>query len=173
MKNKLNGIIVISLCIMGIWATSSCKKEVESNATDIELYTMAKSTENFTWYKNSDALLNKSSGSAHTQPFLRTRYNSVAATQLDSNGKTIPGSTFPEGSLVVKELYDNATKLGRYAILYKDSESDVADSDGWVWGYINADGSVAETSGNKGNACKTCHSQEDNIDNILMNIYFP
>jgi len=173
MKNKVNAILVISLCIGCMFTISSCKKEIEPNATDIELYNMAKSTENFTWYKNSDALLNKSSGSAHTQPFLRTRYNSVAATQLDRSGKVMTDASFAEGSLVVKELYDNATKLGRYAILYKNSESDFADSNGWVWGYIDADGSVAETSANKGNACKSCHSQEGNIDNILMNIYFP
>jgi hypothetical protein len=83
------------------------------------------------------------------------------------------GSTFPEGSLIVKELNDNSTTLGRYAILYKKSGSADADAKGWVWGYINADGGVAETASKKGSSCTSCHSQADNIDYMLMNKYFP
>ena len=83
------------------------------------------------------------------------------------------GATFPEGSLIVKELYDNSTTLGRYAILYKKSGSSDADAKGWVWGYINADGGVAEAASKKGSSCISCHSQADNIDYMLMNKYFP
>ena len=73
----------------------------------------------------------------------------------------------------VKELNDNSTTLGRYAILYKKSGSADADAKGWVWGYINADGGVAETASKKGSSCTSCHSQADNIDYMLMNKYFP
>jgi len=172
MKNNLKTIIVISIFLVGILTLNSCKKE-EAAGTDKELFDMAQETSGFIWYKNSNALLEKSSGSGHPQPFLRTRYNSVAATKLDSNGRVISGAIFPEGSLVVKELYDNSTSLGRYAILYKNSGSADADAKGWVWGYINSDGSVAEPASNKGSACINCHSQADNIDYMLMNKYFP
>ena len=173
MRNKLKTITVLSFCLVSIWTINSCKKEKEATGTDKELYEMAKATSGFTWFKNSSSLLNKSSGSGHPQPFLRTRYNSVAATKLDSNGKIMTGATFPEGSLIVKELYDNSTTLGRYAILYKKSGSADADAKGWVWGYINADGSVAEAASKKGSSCISCHSQTDNIDYMLMNKYFP
>ncbi len=119
MRNKLKTITVITFCLTGIWTINSCKKENEAIGTDKELYEMSKTTSGFVWYKNSNALLDKSSGSAHPQPFLRTRYNSIAAGKLDSNGKIQQGAIFPEGSLIVKELHDNSTKLGRYAILYK------------------------------------------------------
>jgi len=173
MKNKLKTFIVMSFCLVCIWTIYSCKKEKAATGTDKELYEMSKPTSGFTWYKNSSSLLNKSSGSAHPQPYLRTRYNSVAATQLDSNGKIIAASIFPDGSLIVKELFDNATTLARYAILYKKSDSPDADAKGWVWGYINANGNVVDAASNKGSSCISCHSQTDNIDYMLMNKYFP
>lgn len=173
MKKKLKTITVLSFCLVSIWTINSCTKDKEATGTDNELYEMAKATSGFTWFKNSSSLLDKSSGSGHPQPFLRTRYNSVAATKLDSIGKIMTGATFPEGSLIVKELHDNSTTLGRYAILYKKSGSADADAKGWVWGYINADGSVAEASSKKGSSCISCHSQADNIDYMLMNKYFP
>lgn len=155
-----------------IFITPSCKKEKKDDI-DKQLYEMAKETNGFSWYKNSDTLLNKSSGTGHSQPFLRTRYNSTAATKLDTNGKVMSGISFPEGSLIVKELFDNSSTIGRYAILYKQSGNKNADSKGWVWGYVNADGSVASPSSNKGGSCINCHSQAGNIDYMLMNKFFP
>lgn len=152
---------------------NACKKDDELEGIDKQLYDMATSTSGFTWYKKSSTLLNKSSGSGHSKPFLRTRYNSTAASVLDSTGKIIPGSVFPNGSVVVKELFDNSTEIGRYAVLYKKPSDGNADADGWVWGYINSDQTVAESASKKGASCRGCHSQTDNIDFNLMNVYFP
>ena len=173
MRNKQKTILFLFICLTSIWTINSCKKEKEAIGTDKELYEISKTTSGFVWYKNSNALIDKSSGSAHAQPLLRTRYNSVAASKVDSNGKVKQGEIFPEGSLIVKELHDNSTTLGRYAILYKNSGSADADAKGWVWGYINADGTVAESASKKGSSCISCHSQADNIDYMLMNKYFP
>lgn len=161
------------ICLTGIWTINSCKKEKEDIGTDKELYKMSKTVSDFVWYNHSSNLLNKSSGSAHPYPFLRTRYNSIASSKLDSDGKIMTGATFPEGSLIVKELYENASTLGRYAILYKKSGSVNADANGWVWGYIDADGKIAESASKKGSSCINCHLQTDNIDYMLMNKYFP
>lgn len=173
MKTKLKTIAVLSFFLITILTINSCKKEKQAEGTDKELYEMSKNSNGFVWYKNSSSLLDKSSGSAHPQPFLRTRYNSIAATKLDSNGKVMLDAEFPEGSLIVKELFDNSTTLGRYAILYKKSASPDADAKGWVWGYINSDGAVVESASKKGTSCISCHSQADNIDYMLMNKYFP
>ena len=151
----------------------SCKKDEQATGTDKELYDMAKVTSGFTWYKYSDELLDKSSGSGHNFPFLRTRFNETAAAYLDSTGKVIDGTVYPEGSLVVKELYENANTLSRYAVLDKKPGHDDADANGWVWGYINADESIAEPASNRGDACISCHQQNGNIDYILMNKFFP
>ena len=149
----------------------SCEKEAKG--TDKLIFDASKKTEGFVWYKFSDELLEKSIGSGHSQPFLRTRYNEIASDMLDSSGKVLVDAKFPEGSLIVKELYDDIYTLTRYAILYKESDNKNADNNGWVWGYINTDGTVAEPSSNKGAACFNCHSQPGNIDYMLMNSYFP
>jgi hypothetical protein len=165
--------LFIASFLLIILTTNACKNENQAIGTDQELYEMAQTTQGFRWYKNSTSLLSKSSGSGHSNPFLRTRYNAIAASKLDSTGKIQTGATFPEGALIVKELYDNSTSLGRYAMLYKKSTHSDADALGWVWGYINSDGSVAESASKKGSACISCHSQTDNIDYMLMNAYFP
>jgi hypothetical protein len=157
-----------------ILTLDACKSDkVQGPAIDQLLYEMSNSPEGFIWYKHSEDLLEKSSGSGHPQPFLRTRFNAVAATQLGSDGKVINGSVFPEGSLIVKELFDDSSTLGRYGILYKKSNHPNADSKGWVWGYINGNGSVAISAVEKGSSCISCHSQTENIDYVLMNKYFP
>lgn len=173
MKRKLGSIISFLIGVAVLFATVQCDKEEEATGIDKELLDMVKVINGFTWYKNSDELLDRSSGSAHDYPYLRTRYNSIAATQLDENGKILEGAVFPEGSLVVKELYSNTTTLGRYAILYKQSGNTYADANGWVWGYINTDGTVAESATKKGASCISCHSQPGSIDYMLMNKYFP
>ncbi len=152
---------------------SSCKKDKEAEGIDKQLLDMAQSSDGFTWYKNSSALLDKSSGSGHNYPFLRTRYNTIAAAMLDQDGKIIEGTEFPEASFIVKDLYSDGSTLGRYAILYKQSNSSSADTNGWIWGYINADGSVAVSAEDKGSQCISCHLQEGNIDYMLMNKFFP
>jgi len=168
-KKSLSALVVIFAFIISI---NACKKD-KAEGTNKELFDMSKTTSGFTWYKNSSSILSKSSGSGHPQSLLRTRYNATAATMLDSSGKVMANASFPEGSLIVKELYDNATSLSRYAILYKQTNHIDADARGWVWGYINEDGSVAEAASKKGSACISCHLQSDNIDYMLMNKFFP
>ncbi len=156
-----------------LFVINGCKNEKQAEGTDKLLYDLARETSGFTWYKKTDALLNITSGSGHSFPFLRTRYNQAAAARLDDQGKIITGSVFPEGSLIVKEFHDSSNKLARYAVLYKEAGNQDADSKGWVWGYINADGTVAESSSDKGKSCNACHNQDGNIDYMLMNKYFP
>lgn len=158
-----------SLAIVAI-TLQACKKEAQG--IDLDLLNMARETNGFVWYKNSDTWLPASTGTGHNYSSLRTRYNSTAATQLDANGKVEVNASFPDGSLIVKEL-SNGTSAERYAILYKRSDSEHADSRGWVWGYVNEDGTVATTAEEKGAICTGCHLQPDNIDYMLMNKFFP
>jgi hypothetical protein len=172
MKKLITLIKLMAIVCLG-FTFFSCDEEETAVPIDKELYEMANSTDGFTWYKNSSAYLEKSDGSGHSQPYLRTRYNTIAATMLDPNGKILSGSTFPEGSLIVKELVDNDYQLDQYAILFKNSSDKYADSRGWVWGYIDADGKVRTSASQKGSSCKSCHLQSNNIDYMLMNKYFP
>jgi hypothetical protein len=173
MSKKRQTIYLICMGFIGMSSAFSCKRDIALSGTDKELYELAIETNGYTWFQNSSVLLDKSAGSGHPQPFLRTRYNAIAATQLDSTGRIMVGSIFPEGSVVVKELRMNTSTIGQYAVLYKDAGHVDADARGWVWGYINADGTVAESASKKGSSCSGCHSQTDHIDYMLMNKYFP
>lgn len=164
--------ILLNLATLLLLAACSKNEKEVLDKTDEELFKLAKDTIGFKWYKNNNALLAKSNGSAHFYSFLKTRYNSIAQTQLDENGKVKNNSIFPEGSLIVKELWENENKLARYAILYKNSSNPNADAKGWVWGYIDANGAVADPASNKGKSCINCHLQSSNIDYMLMNKFF-
>lgn len=170
---KFSKSIIALLFGASILTFSSCKNEPITNDIDWELYELARETTGYTWFKFSNASLPKSSGSGHPFPFLRTRFNELASTQLDSLGRIKSGITFPEGSVIVKELLASDKSLERYAILLKETSSEFADANGWVWGYINAGGGVAVKAEKKGVSCTGCHLQTGNIDYILMNKFYP
>lgn len=155
---------------MGLFA---CKHDPDPSAIDAELYLLALNTDGNVWYKHSDQLLPKSSGSGHSQPLLRTRYNEVAATVLDGDGKVQPDAVFPIGSLVVKELCEDDGSINTYAVLLKRPAEPAADPNGWVWGYLRANGDVRASALDQGAGCRTCHGQTGHIDQTLMNLFFP
>lgn len=151
----------------------SCKHDPITTDIDWELYEMALQTDGYTWFKNTNAALAKSSGSGHSEPYLRTRFNNIASTKLDSNGRVMNGTTFPNGSVIVKELLNGDQSIARYAILFKDPTNEYADANGWVWGYVFPGGKVAASATERGGACIGCHSQSGNIDYVLMNKFYP
>lgn len=162
----------INVCVLTLIFTS-CKYDNIERRFETEIYNKAKSTDGYVWFKYSNLSLQKSSGSGHEQPLLKTRYNAIAANQLDSVGKIKIWGQFQEESMIVKELLDGSDNLQVYAVLYKNSKHPSADSKGWVWGYYNKDGTVRVSSSLKGKDCKDCHSQAGNEDYMLMNKYYP
>ncbi len=169
---KTISILSIIICLLALIFTS-CKYDNIEGRFETEIFNKAKSTDGYVWFKYSNISLQKSSGSGHEQPLLKTRFNAIAANQLDSIGKIKTGTVFPEGSMIVKELLDGNGKLQVYAVLYKKSTHPSADVKGWVWGYYNEDGTVRISSKLKGKDCNTCHSQAGNEDYMLMNKFYP
>lgn len=164
--------LLSTACLLSL-LISSCKYDNVEGRFETEIFNKAKSANGYVWFKYSNISLQKSSGSGHVQPLLKTRYNAVAAGQLDSLGRIKIGATFPEESMVVKELLDNSGNIEVYAVLYKKSKHPNADSKGWVWGYYNKDGTVVISSALKGKDCSGCHSQSGNEAYMLMNKYYP
>jgi len=172
-ENKSIMKYIQTVCILAFFTLIfSCKKEEQAGGVDKEMLDMAKATTGFTWYRLSDGWLPKSTGSGHNFSKLRTRFNAIAATMLDSTGKVKADANFPEGSFIVKEL-TNGSGAERYAMLLKRSGDASADSRGWIWGYVNGGGTVAEAASNKGSGCIGCHTQSGAIDYTLMNKFFP
>ena len=161
-------------------AFTACKKDepaatpAPADTTDATLYTAARVATGFTWFENADSVRAKSSGSGHSQAFLRTRYNTLAAAQLDAaTGRVRAGAVFATGSLIVKELHPTRTGgLNEYAVMRKDPTNAHAAANGWVWAMLKADGSVSVSATQKGAGCVGCHGQAGHVDATLMNKFF-
>ena len=171
-------LLVICVALLGSSLQSCAPANVSPTGTaaisDSAMFATANAgATGYTWYKNSDAYLAKASASGHTEALLRTRYNSVAATQLDANGRVRAGIVFPEGSIIIKELADGNRALNTYAMLWKRKDDPNADDTGWVWGYVRANGSARASVTGKGSGCITCHSGAGSIDRTRMNVAQP
>lgn len=169
-RTNINGAVsILALLSLGLMA---CTHEPDVFDVDLELLERARGNEASVWYKSDDTLLPRSSGSGHSETYLRTRFNAVAATALDSI-TLIPDTIFPNGSLIVKELWPDGNGIGTYAVMLKRPSDPAADVDGWVWGYIRSSGEVRTSAIARGADCRGCHAQGGNVDLTLMGVYFP
>lgn len=101
---------------------------------------------------------------------MRVRFNGVAQAALDATGKLPAGSSFPNGSLIVKELFDSPTgPLVLYAIMKKDSASPAAGIN-WLWAEIKPDRKVKVSATKKGASCIGCHSMQSRDYTRIFNI---
>lgn len=141
----------------------SCTKDVAKNPTlafsDKALYDSCLNVSAFVYYKNNAA--NIYSGTNGPHGAFKLRFNQRANTALTDNGKLPLGKTFPNGSMIVKEVQSS----GLFAFMYKKE-------DAWLWGEANADGStVFSVHKNPQAACVSCHSQSGQRD-LAVSFHF-
>ena len=146
----------------------SCKDQGEETtparvSTDADLFTLVTRTQPFTFYRlfpNADSITSGTlNGSTAHQPTVRVSMNAAAFSALQ-NGILPAGGTFPDGSIIVKEIRTNG-QTTLYAVLYKDRGNAVAESgSGWLWAEYFPDGRVAFSITARGNGCISCHSSE-------------
>lgn len=148
----------------------ACSKSKETNisppassltqiTTEADLFRLSNYNANFQWYLNSSNRRLSANASAHS-PWMRVRFNPIAAAALTDSGKLPLNGFFPRGSLIVKELFESETDSLRYlAVMYKDSlHPDQAN--GWVWGEFESTGSPLIALSTKGSICTSCHQQD-------------
>ena len=140
---------------------AGCTKDRTPAGIDAELFSKAQRKEGFAYYNFSTEFLASTKVGGHKSTYFRTKYNSLAATILDSTGIAFPGSFFPEGSMIVNEMSSIKGEPEKYAIMFKDKNSDYADEKGWVWSYANADNTIIEPASRKGISCISCHSSDN------------
>ena len=132
--------------------------------SDTDVSALARATGAWTFYRNRGDTLLRSVISGHSEARLRTRYNSIAATQLDANGKVRTGAVFPDSSLIVKELIVGDS-LHRYTVMLKRNSSNAGA--GWLWAEYAPNGAALVPITAKGKACTGCHVT--GIDYTRMN----
>ena len=148
-------VLLFTLPILFFIVISSCKKEKHTNE---DLYEESKAS-GLTFYKNKDSILSPAGGSPHGT--FKLKFNSAATVAFDSNGKLPAGGTFPNGSLIVKEVYSGG-QIILYAVM-KKSDSEFA-ANGWLWAEYKPDGGTEYSVSKKGGACTSCHSGSTNRD---------
>lgn len=139
-------------------ASTSCKHaKVTSEDVAIMDEVMAG---NLFFYQNNDAVLSASGNSPHGS--FKLLFNQTAWDALDSTGKLPVGGSFPEGSLIVKDIIKGGS-TDLYAVMLKNPGSSLSNL-GWVWNEFKPDGSVVIGASDKGDACVGCHRGNTNRD---------
>lgn len=155
MKKIIYYSSIITLVIVFM---QSCKKDKANTDADNQLYSESTAA-GYTFYQ-SGALLPAASPSPHGS--FKLRFNSTALAALDSTGELPSGASFPNGSIIVKDVY-SGNNVSLYAVMKKDPSNSNA-GNGWLWAEFNTDGSAAFSISKKGDGCISCHSGTPNRD---------
>ena len=137
--------------------------------SDADLKTLIQANPNWVYYKRSTTPITRSSV-PHPEQQALVRFNPQASTQLDASGKVKTAASFPDSSVIVKELSTNGV-LGTYAVMMKLRNSASAGFGGWIWAEYERDGRVRYSTSGRGAACSSCHSP--GIDYTRMNDSHP
>jgi hypothetical protein len=162
---KKTAIVVVTAFVVGM--ALSCRKDEAPIAnpepeeiTDANLYEAVKSSSGYSYYRNNDSIKASSKETAHG-PWFRVRFNSIAKAALTDNGKLPAGKTFPEGSIVVKELFETQQGGLKYLAVMQKNTSNSQAGGTWLWGEYEGDGKVFYSISQKGGGCVGCHSNND------------
>jgi hypothetical protein len=153
-----NAMLLVSALVAVFIITQSCENNDLADFEPVEPETdeaLIKEIDQtgYTFYANGETL---TAASASPHGSFKLRFNQKAWDVLDSNEELPTGKSFPDGSVIVKEVYSGAT-LVLIAVMKKATKDPNAAS-GWLWAEYRPDRSVHYGISHKGDACVTCHS---------------
>jgi hypothetical protein len=167
---------------LGLLIISGCREKEATSPTspdhptvnDAQLYQMVLTVPKAAFFKHSPDTIPGNNGGAHAGNIL-VWYNAKAATQLDAQGKVQSNPSFPDSSLIVKQIFTSANVTTAYAILFKLRAATNAGAGGWVWSELSANGTPLASANSKGSGCSGCHSTVSglNFDYTRMNDSHP
>ena len=141
----------------------SCSKEndpgpaITTGNIDSILFVQSNAaSEQFLPYQNNDSIRRSANSSGHS-PYFKVRMNAKARSVLGADGRLPTGASFPEGSIIVKDLYsDPAGSRQLVAIMKKETTNPYA-ANGWLWNELLTDGGGYVSAKDKGAQCTGCH----------------
>lgn len=151
--------------------SSASGPAIRDDAGLFGLFTVTDPHGTYTVFPNTDAFTTgRLNGSEAHRPVIRVVLNATAAGAL-VDGRLGPGSRFPEGSIIVKEIRSTANApTTLYAVMVKDRANALA-GDGWLWAEYGPSGSVAYPVSSRGGACTSCHLRENGPANDLVRTF--
>jgi len=159
---KTNAIWLVMIILATVFIASCKDKEDEKAITDQVL--IEKISESEYSYYSTDTIQARG---PHV-PFIMVRFNPTAKAVLNEDNKIELGQTFPEGSIIVKEIYN--TKGGdlvrQYVMMKKPNDPNAATN--WIWSAYSASNAVEQSVTLKGVGCFECHSIAPHRDGVKM-----
>ncbi len=153
-------IIILIAIATSIFIGQSCQHDPKTDAVADSALFAEVMAGTYTNYKNGNILAGIPP-SPHGNFTLR--FNEIATAALDSATGELPaGATFPNGSIIVKDIYEGS-KISLIAVM-KKAPSDQYASNGWVWAEYNPDGSIYFSTIKKGDGCTGCHGSAPHRD---------
>ncbi len=152
----------ITLALITAGTIISCAKDratpdtSASALTDAKLYDLAKDTTDYYYYADGSSatqfLTTSNSSPFHGNIYYELKMNKTAKDACTSGGKLPASGTFPDSSLVVKQIHASPTgPVTEYAVLYKLKGS-------WNWARYSPAGDVLFSINGDANAnCISCH----------------
>ena len=172
-------LIHVTLCVLLAVAFLSCKDGGERMqlpdvgiSTDEQLITLINQTEPFatyTLFPRADSVTQGTLNGSHAhQPLVRVSMNAKAISALPND--TLPaGSSFPDGSIIFKEIRMNG-QAALFAVIYKDRSNALA-ANGWLWAEYSPTGNVVYSLTRSGGGCIGCHSFEQGPQNDFVRTF--
>ena len=167
MAAGLSGLFALSCQDAGEVAPSGGR--LSSDAELVALFLSGEQYKAYRLFPDADSVTAGTlNGSNAHQPMVRVSMNDVAFGALGS-GRLPQGSTFPDGSLIVKEIRQ-AGVTSLFAVMYRDRQNPVS-GQGWLWAEYAPDGSVVASIQGRGSGCVGCHAREQGARNDLVRTF--
>lgn len=144
---------------MALVILQACRNDKVEAGYDEALYDEVSESGGYTYFQNG-MLLPGISPSPHGA--FKLRFNAIAQSVLDTTGKIPIGTKFPDGAVLVKEVY-TGTSISLLVVMKKSSNHASA-ANGWLWAEYTTDGSADYSVSKKGEACIGCHNGAPNRD---------
>lgn len=171
-------VVLASLLAMVTWCmgcsgdrpTTTTTSGVSSDSALFRVLTETEPFGSYSLFPNAEAVTAGTlNGSTAHGPLVRVSLNATAAGALQ-NGRLPPGTRFPNGSVIFKEIQTSGGATIVYAVMYKDGGNRLA-SNGWLWAELYPTGSVAYSISNRGAGCTGCHLLEQGRQNDLVRTF--
>jgi hypothetical protein len=131
-----------------------------SNKSESDSLLFVTLNENGYSYFQGGKILSPAAPSPHGD--YKLRFNETASSALDVSGRLPLNSTFPEGSVIVKEVY-TGNVISVLAVMKKSSRDPNA-TNGWIWAELAPTGEVYFSVKQRGSGCVSCHRDTPNRD---------
>ncbi len=161
------GVLFLSCSDQG--AVETRLSRIESDQEIAELITVEQPFRSYTLFPDADSVTAGTLNGSHAhQPLVRVSMNSTAFGALRA-GRLPGGESFPDGSIIVKEIIMES-RVTLIAVLIKDRSNPLA-GNGWLWSELLPDGTTVYSVQNRGEGCVGCHAREEGPGHDLVRTF--